>query len=122
MPPEPTVIEGEPLSTTSPPVVMPAAVNAPALSFKAGDEGVAEVLLVVTFCNTVRSPLFVVTDTVSVDEIPLYVVPPSVTCPISSAALLSTFSAPTDIPVAMVDSVLEALLSERLPVPKRTNP
>lgn len=71
MPPLPTLIEGEPLSKTSPPDAVPAAVNAPALSFKAGVEVFDEVLDVLMFCETVRSPLLVVTETVPVDEMPL---------------------------------------------------
>ena len=101
---------------------MPAAVKAAALSFNAGAEVSADVLLVATFCETVRSPLLVVTATVPVELIPLYSVPPTVTCPIVNAVLLSTLRVPMEVPEAMVDKVLDALLSVQLPVPNSASP
>ena len=114
MPPEPTVTVGEPLNTMSPPVVVPAAVNAPALSFRAGADVLDEMLVVAMFCETVRLPVLVVTDTVPVDEMPLWVAPPvpaTVTCPIVSARPFRTLNEPIDDPDAMVDKALDALLS-----------
>ena len=61
---------GFPLNTRSPPVTVPAAVRVPALKSMAGALPLLEVLVVETFCETVRLPVRVDTATVPVESMP----------------------------------------------------
>ena len=113
---------GLPLNTRSPPVTVPAAVRVPALRSSAGALPLLELLVVMTLWDTVRSPVRVLTDTVLVELMPLYGVPPTVTWPMVRAWLLATFRAPTPEPEAMRAKVLLTLLRFFVPAPKNTKP
>ena len=62
---------GLPAKTTLPFVLVPAAVPSPALNLRAGVVVLTEVFVVTTFCEIVKSPVRVITETVPVASMPL---------------------------------------------------
>ena len=71
---------------------------------------VADVLVVATFCEIVKSRV-VLTEMIPVESRPLYVLAPAVTEPIVKLALFTIVIAPIEAPDAIVDKVLPLLES-----------
>ena len=87
----------------------------------AGVAAVAEVLVVATFCETVKLPV-VLTETVPVAFKPLLVTPAAVSEPMARLPVLIKLSAPIDEAEAIVPMLFEALVRVTLPAPRRTKP
>ena len=87
----------------------------------AGVAAVAEVLVVATFCETVKLPV-VLTEMVPVEFKPLLVTPAAVSDPMAKLPVLIKLSAPIDEAEAIVPMLFEVVLSVTLPAPRRTSP
>ena len=91
----------------------------PAANNKAGEEAVAALLLVATFCEIVKLPV-VFTEIMSVELSPLYVLAPKVIEPMVKSPVLIKLSAPMPVADAMLRMLFEALVRVTLPAPPST--